>query len=594
MTKKTFYDVLQVSPNADQEIIKAAYRSLVQRFHPDKNPDNPDAEQYLKIINRAYEVLSDPVKRAGYDAALKDADGNQENQADSATSTRKTTAAPEANPAKENARSRVPDWFDLNKKASKKNNSNGGGSAQEPGKGIMGLYKAIIGEKNTNYYLTKFEQFDRQGPGFKASWNWPAFFCNYAWALYRKMYGWFFAILGISVISIVIAGAGAPVIWFVTLIANAAFGVYANSIYHGKAREKIAMARLTFPDEPRLLARLRNKGGVNTWVIWVSIGWLIIIGILAAIYIPAYNDSRQPASPQNQQPATGNIFDQFDKPQPASTRNQQPATGGYGPNDTPVKFGGYGPNDTPVEGASPQNQQSATGRYGANDERPGRDLFAERVEGLIKLAEQGDAHAQYELGYVYYQGDFGVPKDPAQAAVWYRKAADQGEVGAQVSLAMMYAGGEIAPKNLGAAFYWFETAALKGQKNAQVSLGWAYMSNFLGLAPNYQLAMMWNRKAADQGFGRGSENIGLLYESGWGVPVNYFEAASWYKKALAQGADSGQAQFKLGRMYEDGRGVRKNLHEAANLYRAVVEKYGDSEFSGVAKTRLASIQNQQR
>lgn len=84
MTKKTFYDVLQVSPNADQEIIKAAYRSLVQRFHPDRNPDNPDADQYLKIINRAYVVLSDPVKREGYDAALKDADESQENQADSA------------------------------------------------------------------------------------------------------------------------------------------------------------------------------------------------------------------------------------------------------------------------------------------------------------------------------------------------------------------------------------------------------------------------------------------------------------------------------------------------------------------------------
>lgn len=70
MVKKTFYDVLQVSPNADSEIIKAAYLSLAQRYHPDKNPGNPDAEKYLKIINRAHEVLSDPVKRAGYDAAL--------------------------------------------------------------------------------------------------------------------------------------------------------------------------------------------------------------------------------------------------------------------------------------------------------------------------------------------------------------------------------------------------------------------------------------------------------------------------------------------------------------------------------------------
>ncbi|MHB1100502.1 MAG: DnaJ domain-containing protein [Burkholderiales bacterium] len=117
MTKKTFYDVLQVSPNADQEIIKAAYRSLAQRFHPDRNPDNPDAEQYLKIINRAYEVLSDPVKREGYDAALKDADENQEDQADSATSTRKATTAPEANPSKEKAPTSVPGQQNLKKEA---------------------------------------------------------------------------------------------------------------------------------------------------------------------------------------------------------------------------------------------------------------------------------------------------------------------------------------------------------------------------------------------------------------------------------------------------------------------------------------------
>lgn len=70
MTKNTHYDVLQVNRNADPEIIKAAYRSLAQRYHPDRNPGNPDAEQYLKLINHAYDVLSDAVKRESYDAAL--------------------------------------------------------------------------------------------------------------------------------------------------------------------------------------------------------------------------------------------------------------------------------------------------------------------------------------------------------------------------------------------------------------------------------------------------------------------------------------------------------------------------------------------
>lgn len=77
MAKKTLYDVLQVSQNADPETIKAAYKSLVQRYPPDKQPDSLDAEKTIKIINRAYEVLSDPVKRAGYDAAFAEGDEDQ-------------------------------------------------------------------------------------------------------------------------------------------------------------------------------------------------------------------------------------------------------------------------------------------------------------------------------------------------------------------------------------------------------------------------------------------------------------------------------------------------------------------------------------
>lgn len=92
MAKKTFYDVLQVSPSADPEIIKAAYRNLCQRYHPDKNPGNSEAEKILKIINRAYEVLSDPVKRAGYDAALTETDEEQSEQSGAETFTKEAAA----------------------------------------------------------------------------------------------------------------------------------------------------------------------------------------------------------------------------------------------------------------------------------------------------------------------------------------------------------------------------------------------------------------------------------------------------------------------------------------------------------------------
>ena len=61
------YEVLEVSPNASAAVIKAAYRCLVQQFHPDKNPGDPTAAERLSLINQAYAVLADPLQRARYD-----------------------------------------------------------------------------------------------------------------------------------------------------------------------------------------------------------------------------------------------------------------------------------------------------------------------------------------------------------------------------------------------------------------------------------------------------------------------------------------------------------------------------------------------
>jgi curved DNA-binding protein len=67
MDYKDYYKLLGVDKKANQEVIKKAYRKLALKYHPDKNPNNPSAEEKFKQIAEAYEVLKDPEKRKKYD-----------------------------------------------------------------------------------------------------------------------------------------------------------------------------------------------------------------------------------------------------------------------------------------------------------------------------------------------------------------------------------------------------------------------------------------------------------------------------------------------------------------------------------------------
>lgn len=69
------YENLKVARDAPPEVIRAAYKSLSQKYHPDRNPENPDANRIMAILNTAFETLSDPDKRRRHDLWIAEAEG---------------------------------------------------------------------------------------------------------------------------------------------------------------------------------------------------------------------------------------------------------------------------------------------------------------------------------------------------------------------------------------------------------------------------------------------------------------------------------------------------------------------------------------
>ena len=117
----------------------------------------------------------------------------------------------------------------------------------------------------------------------------------------------------------------------------------------------------------------------------------------------------------------------------------------------------------------------------------------------------------------------------------------------------------IDQKDYSKAMTWFRKAAEQGNAVAQNNIGWLYQNGF-GVQQDYAEAMKWYREAAGQSDALAQFNVGCLYQDGLGVKQDYAEAMSWYRKAADQ--HNADAQNNIGMLYEKGLGVEQNYMSA--------------------------------
>ena len=282
-----------------------------------------------------------------------------------------------------------------------------------------GLFETAIGQKYQTYYAHKFFAFDQKGSGLIMSWNWGAFFFGGVWALYRKMYGWFFAwwfvALMVGVLSSIpnvqlqlVLAAVASVSWL-------GFAVFANSLYYSRIKAWIATANKANTDASLVSSRLRVMAGTHSWVP-IVFGVTPAIGIAAAVVIPVLLGKS--------------------KEQVAVTH----------PEVTSTTFS--------TAGAELKLQTPGQPTSNYTD-------FA----GIKKLAEQGHASAQNKLGEMYFTGQE-VPTDEQLGLEWFRKAAEQGYAEAQFNMGLLYAGNQRLPTEGRSAYFWLLLASAQGHQNA--------------------------------------------------------------------------------------------------------------------------------
>jgi TPR repeat protein/tRNA A-37 threonylcarbamoyl transferase component Bud32 len=208
-----------------------------------------------------------------------------------------------------------------------------------------------------------------------------------------------------------------------------------------------------------------------------------------------------------------------------------------------------------------------------------------RTDECLEDARRGSARCQVVMGNAYRAGR-GVIRDPAEAARWYRKAAEQGSDVGQYELGVMLENGLGVARDPNAAVSWYRKSADQGYARAQYALGRAY-ENGLATPTNYVLAAEWYGKAADQNLAGAQYSLARLYLQGRGV----FRDTAKAQALLQKSADAGDpnAMVYLAEMYAKGDGKPRDREQATRLFRDALARPGLNDRNrAIAERALAS------
>ena len=187
------------------------------------------------------------------------------------------------------------------------------------------------------------------------------------------------------------------------------------------------------------------------------------------------------------------------------------------------------------------------------------------VLSVLLVLAFGNAWAGWDEGKAAYdRGDY------ATAMRQWRPLAEQGNADAQFYLGFMYALGQGVPQDHAEAAKRYRTAAAQGDAEAQFYLGVAY-GRGRGVTQDYAKSAKWFRLAAEQGFALGQNNLGVVYQVGRGVPQDYVQAHMWYNLATIRSEEAAIKNRDVLARYM----TPAQLAEAQRLAREWTEKHGN-------------------